>query len=286
MGSILGLAACAAQTRAKTVAVYTPPRSASAAQIAIDTVTLTKRLRAIGSSDAVSARGASLVVTGAELPVPATSLGQPGHFYLRSVLCGAPAYSPTAKTSLPAGRVPACHSQYALTVSNLAVTPNSSDPKGYTSNTLPPDPVFAAYPSTPLDNPESAVLLPVDAASGVLEYPRCILGRAIPRAMNIASASTRFDTVGHMWVVDFTLTPTGSGAWDRAAKASFHQFLAIDVDGIVKSAGIVEPNQIAFTSFGGKGEIPGNSNSSEAKALAALLVSGPLVTPLRVTTGR
>jgi len=104
--------------------------------------------------------------------------------------------------------------------------------------------------------------------------------------MNIASASTRFDTVGHMWVVDFTLTPTGSGAWDRAAKASFHQFLAIDVDGIVKSAGIVEPNQIAFTSFGGKGEIPGNSNSSEAKALAALLVSGPLVTPLRVTTGR
>ena len=49
------------------------------------------------------------------------------------------------------------------------------------------------------------------------------------------------------------------------------------------SAPLIEPSQSTFTSFGGRMQIGGDFNKLTADELAAVLNSGPLVTPLVAT---
>jgi preprotein translocase subunit SecD len=129
------------------------------------------------------------------------------------------------------------------------------------------------------------VLLPTDPKAGAQQYARFVLGKASLDASAIASASALFDNSIDAWAVTYTLTPSGSRAWDQVAEANFHQYVALDLDGLVMSAPLIQPNQSSFTSFDGRGEISGNFNAVSAKALAAVLASGPLVAPLRLQTG-
>ncbi len=246
-------------------------------------MTLTRRLQAVGqSSDTATLRGTEVIVTGTQLKIPAGDLAKTGHFYIRPVLCGAPIYSPPANTkSPPSGQLPSC-GQDATTAANLAVNVNSGQP----ANNIPANPASGPYQSTANDNPKKKVLLPDDPAAGAQQYSRFVLAKASLGATAIASASALFDTSIDAWAVSYTLTPSGARSWDQVAKANFHQYVALDLDGLVESAPLIQPNQVVFTSFGGKGEISGNFTAASAKTLAALLGSGPLAAPLHLNSGQ
>jgi preprotein translocase subunit SecD len=82
------------------------------------------------------------------------------------------------------------------------------------------------------------------------------------------------------WVVNYTLTSTGSPLWDKVASQNFHQLLAIELDGVVQSAPIIQPTQTTFSSFLGTGQISGSFTEASAKNLALAMNFGAL--PVRL----
>ncbi len=70
------------------------------------------------------------------------------------------------------------------------------------------------------------------------------------------------------WVVNYTMSAAGSVLWDRITNENFHQELAIELNGVVYSAPIIQPTQTSFTSFDGKGEISGSLTKADAMRLA------------------
>jgi preprotein translocase subunit SecD len=66
------------------------------------------------------------------------------------------------------------------------------------------------------------------------------------------------------WLVDYTTTKRGAALWDKVTRESFHQLLALELDGVVYSAPIIQPAQASFTSFNGRGEISGNLTKADA----------------------
>jgi preprotein translocase subunit SecD len=65
------------------------------------------------------------------------------------------------------------------------------------------------------------------------------------------------------------------------ARQYFHAGIAIDLDGIVESAPIIQPGQSSFSSFGGSGQISGNFTSTSAHQLADVLEYGSLPLQLK-----
>jgi preprotein translocase subunit SecD len=98
----------------------------------------------------------------------------------------------------------------------------------------------------------------------------------------VASATAVFDTSISAWAVSYVLKAVTP--WDNVAQANFHQYVAIDLDGLVESAPLIQPNNGSFSSFGGKGEISGNFTQATAKTLALELNYGSLPTKLSVLT--
>ena len=96
----------------------------------------------------------------------------------------------------------------------------------------------------------------------------------------IGKAVAQQDTLG-AWVVNYTLTSAGSPLWDKVAQENFHAELAIELDGVVQSAPLIQPSQATFTSFDGQGEISGSFTESSAKNLALAMEFGSL--PVRLT---
>ena len=218
-------------------------------------------------------------------------IGQTARMYFRPVECFAyPQSVPKGSkaTTLPRGveTIPACTASSELTQANLAVTPNNS-PQGYSSNNVPPDSQYIAYPSTSVEKPgyeTSTVLLPGLAASGSANGgERYVLGPAQMTGHSIASATATQNQTGQ-WVVDYSLTGPGSSLWDKVAQENFHQLLGIELDGVVYSAPIIQPTQSSFTSFDGKGEISGSLTQSDAQNLAQAMNFGALPVSLKAAT--
>ena len=254
-----------------------PPGPSRLLPLSADVQVISTRLRSLGDTTAaVVVDGDSIVVRGGgPLPAPASFFVKNGRFSIRPVLCGALAHTRSV-VARPTRRLPPCGAQYETLASNLSVNESTGQP----GTTILPDPSFASYPSTTADDadqPSTTVLLP---AGGEQQYPRFVLGPAQMATSVIASAQAQFDRVVNAWTVDATLTPSGAVQFDRAAGADFHQYMAFDMDGVVLSAPLIQPNQSVFTSFGGKMEITGNFTRSGARQLAALLESGPLPAPL------
>jgi preprotein translocase subunit SecD len=211
-----------------------------------------------------------------------SQIGQTAQLYFRPALCGAPAFvgasnksAKPAKTPLPA----TCTATSALTQANLAVNPSSANGTKFTSNTPAPDAALADYPSTPpsKDVQGKTVLLP--SLQGAGSYRRYLLGPAALTGHAVASATAQQTQLGN-WVVSYTLTSAGSPAWDKLAQSSFHQIVAIELDGVIQSAPIIQPSQSSFTSFAGKGQISGNLSETQAKTLALAMNFGSL--PVRL----
>jgi preprotein translocase subunit SecD len=219
-------------------------------------------------------------------------IGQTARMYFRPVQCyaypqGVPKGSKAKVLPPGIGLIPACTPSSALTAANLAVTPNSG-PQGYSSNNVPPDSQYVAYPSTSVDKPNyarSTVLLPgINGACDGQNAVRCVLGPAQMTGRSIGSAQATQNQTGQ-WVVDYTLAgAAGSALWDKVAAANFHQLLGIELDGQVYSAPIIQPTQSSFTSFAGRGEISGNLTQSDAQNLAQAMNFGALPITLKAAT--
>ena len=271
--------------------VYKPAHSISSGEMDTTVNIIRNRVDGAGVSGAdVSSQGGNVVVQfpGVKNPQALIDLiGQTAQLYFRPVVCGATAYVAPAKGSpAPAATLPSCTLQYATSRQNLNVQPNSNAPNGYTANTVQPDPGFTPYPATTAqqDDPTKTVLLKSDPLAGAMQYARFVLAPSGLKGNAIASASAVFDTTINAWAVSYTLTSAGSPLWDQLAQQNFHQYVAIDLDGLVESAPIIQPDSATFGSFQGKGEISGNFTQATAKNLALELNYGALPVPLKILT--
>jgi preprotein translocase subunit SecD len=265
--------------------VYQPQGNPSQADLNETVSILTSRVDSLGVSGAeVSTQGKNIVVS-----VPGVKnahavlavIGQTAQLLFRPVICYAPRFvGAGSKAAAPAGTaVPtSCQSQYLLNATNLNVTVDSQSAAGYLVNNVGPDPSLAAYPSTkPLaDAPASYVLLPGLPGQGSTRY---LLGPSQLTGHAVKSAYATQDQTG-AWVVQYTLTSTGSAQWDAVAAKNFHLILAVDLDGVVQSAPLIQPGQSSFSSFQGQGQISGNLTQTEAQNLAQALQFGAL--PVRL----
>ncbi len=217
-------------------------------------------------------------------------IGQTAQLYFRPVECfaypqGVPKHSKVKVVIRGTEPIPPCTAASQLSAANLRVTPNSSV-QGYSSNNVPPDTQYVAYPSTSVTLPNyehSTVLLPGLAAAGSGGGgERYVLGPSEMTGHSISSATATQNQTG-AWVVDYGLAGSaGSALWDTVAQQNFHAILGIELDGTVYSAPIIQPSQQSFSSFQGRGEISGNLTQGDAQSLAQAMNFGSL--PVRLTT--
>jgi preprotein translocase subunit SecD len=128
------------------------------------------------------------------------------------------------------------------------------------------------------DQRDACVVLPNEP--GGPRATRYYLGAAPITGKAVSSAKSEFlGSTGY--VVNMDLTDQGSSQWDALAQEQFHQQVAIVLDGVVQSAPAIQPDQQAFSSFGGKAQISGDFTGSEAEDLAKLINYGSLPVVLK-----
>jgi preprotein translocase subunit SecD len=265
--------------------VYKPATPATQAQLNEVVTILSNRVNGLGVSGAqVNVQGKNVVVSAPGVKDARNILreiGQTAQLFFRPVLCQV---APAAKTAQPLGHatMPTCGAAYAMTAANLAVTPDNSS-QGYSMNTtIGVDPQFAHIATTEpnQDVGSQPVILPVlgaPASTRFLLGPEQLTGQAIGKAY-----ATQ-DQIGQ-WVVSYTLTGSGSPAWDNVARANFHQEVAIELDGVIQSAPLILPASTSFTSFAGQGQISGSFTEASAKNLALAMEFGALPVRLQPLT--
>ena len=138
----------------------------------------------------------------------------------------------------------------------------------------------ATVPTTPKeqDDPKSTVVLPVlDRGKHVITRYELQPAEFDGRVMSGARAT--IDPNTGVWQVDFTLTGKGSKLWDDMASKYYQKQVAIELDGVVKSAPTIQAQQ-----FNGRGQITGNFTQREAKDLALVIRYGALPVQLEPQT--
>ena len=255
--------------------VYKPATPTSTANMQEVVTILNNRVNGLGVSGAtVNLQGKDVVVS-----VPGVSdartvlaaVGQTAQLLFRPVLCET---GPAARHAKAVKTVPSCGANYLMTAANLAVNTSTGSP----TNNIGLDPQYTNIASTQPqnDNKNQTVILPALGTNSV----RYVLGPAELTGQAVKTAIAQQDQVG-AWVVNYSLTGAGSPAWDKVAQANFHAELAIELDGVVQSAPLIQPNQTSFSSFNGQGQISGSFTESSAKNLALAMQFGAL--PVRLT---
>jgi len=265
--------------------VYQPQGHPSKADLAQTVTIINNRVNSLGVSGAtVVTQGSSIVVSApgvTDARAVLATVGQTAQLLFRPVLCYAyPFVGPKSKYAAPAGTpLPTSCGKYQLTAAALGVTPNTSVPAGYSSNNIASYPATGSYRTTlPADDlATKAAMLP---GLGGEKQGRYLLGPAQLTGRVIKGARATQDQVGQ-WVVNYSLTSAGSSKWDSVAQQNFHQLVAIELDGVVQSAPLIQPTQASFSSFGGQGQISGSMTQSQAQALATAMEFGAL--PVRLT---
>jgi hypothetical protein len=248
-------------------------------QLRADAAVMRNRLAIFGDAHPhVSVSRHSLIVSGgpAQLSDPTSSLTASPSLLVRPVLCMSGPYQPSSGSS--AGILPS-----TCAGTPYAIQPATPDGDGYMTNGPTNDPALAEYPSTSptqdAQNPQSAALLPIaGSADG-----RYLVGPTeLTLSSKVASARVAQDRFGN-WVVRVQLDPGVAAQWNEVAQKYFHLQLAVDLNGSVVWAPLIEPAQASYTAFGSQIVISGYFQSeASAQAVAAALQSGPLPTPLHV----
>jgi len=197
----------------------------------------------------------------------------------RPVLCAVPPFDRFITGHQPAVAASLCGPSNLLNTTNLAVTPDGSS-TGYSYQSPQPDTILEGVRTTKPagDAPTKAVLLvglrgsSIYSATPTSEAMRYILGPSEMNSSAIEYASASKLKSG-AWVVNWTTTASGTAQWDKVARQSFHQMLAIDVGGVVVSAPIIEPTHKSFSSFKGRGEISGDLTQAEATKIVKAMQS-------------
>ncbi len=232
--------------------VYAPAHKVSQATLNETISIIRNRVDGLGVAEPnISQQGNDIVVQLPGVKNTATALkviGQTALLYFRPVLCTAPTYAPLPKTlKIPAkDLVPYC----PTTAANSAL--------------------LTYVPTTPpsQDTASATVLLPQKSGNTVVG--RYVLGPSLMNGSSLKTANAGIDSNGN-WLVNFSLTSSGSPKFDAIAAKYYHQSIAIVLDGVVISA-----PQINSTSFGGQGTISGSFTQSEAENLALVLRYGAL----------
>ena len=102
-------------------------------------------------------------------------------------------------------------------------------------------------------------------------------GKAPLDGSSIVDASPQYSQTGGSAEVDMVMNTTGSNVWARLTKANIGKSIAIVLDNVVYSAPTV---QTEIT--GGRSQITGNFDITEATDLANVLKSGKLPAPARI----
>ncbi len=260
--------------------IYKPAHKVSQTDLDQTVTILTDRVDGLGVSGAtVGTQGGNIIVQ-----VPGVkngqqilkTIGQTAQLYFRPALCGAPTFvGKSTKSAKPAtAALPACTSSTELTEANLDVIPESGTT--FHENTIAADTALADYPSTtPTSTHYKTHTVLLTEISGAGQYTRYLLGPAELTGHAVAHAVAEQTQLGD-WIVSYTLTGKGSPEWDKLAQKSFHEIVAIELDGKIYSAPIIQPDQSSFTSFDGRGEISGHLTETQAKTLALAMQFGSL----------
>lgn len=198
----------------------------------------------------------------------------------RPVLCAVPPYDKFVTSPQPTLSAASCGPS-GLNPASMQVVPSKHAADGFTYSSPQPAIILEGERTTsPSHDAASKVVLlgglpgsSVYAGTAASKGIRYVLGPAVMTGRAIASA-TAVKTPANAWAVDWTTTTAGSVLWDRVARASFHQLLALDVGGVVVTAPIIEPTQRSFTSFKGRGEVSGNWSQAEATRIASAMQGG------------
>ena len=171
---------------------------------------------------------------------------------------------------LPASEsaTPSTTTTSSTTTTTVAGTTQTTAPTT-TTTTVPVDLSRTTKPEE--NDPAKDVVLPEKDENGTV-ISRYHLGPAEVTGQAMASARATVDPNTGAWGVEFTLTGAGTKQWnDMAAKVQQGNQIAIDLDGVVRSA-----PRLQETNFPGKGQITGDFTQAEAKDLALVLRYGAL----------
>ena len=214
------------------------------------------RVDALGVAEPeITRQGESIIVSlpGVENRERALQVvGQTAQLLFRPVIQQLPAEpTPTSSTTTS--------STTPTTVEPGASTTTTSTTIDLDSTTAPED-----------DDETKQVILPEKDREGRVTS-RYLLGPAEVKGTALSGASANVSQTGQ-WEVQFELTGEGTRQWnDMAAKVGQGNQIAIDLDGVVRSA-----PSLQVTEFQGQGVITGNFTQGEAKDLALVLRYGAL----------
>ncbi len=199
-------------------------------------------------------------------------IGKTAQLYFRPVLCFAPAYVKPLKHQhhYSPTKFPACGSSYLVGPQN--------------EGSVPADPALATVPTVQSfnDNPAQRLIMPPLKPSMVsTPGERYVLGASFLSGEAVTSAQANLNQTNN-WVVDCTLSGSGSKIWDEFTSTYFHSLVAIELDGTVYSAPVILPASSTWTSFGGQVEISGSLSQGDADSIAQALQYGSLPVPLRI----
>jgi preprotein translocase subunit SecD len=221
-----------------------------------------------------------IIVTGApaELSDPSSPLTQSPPLFVRPVLC----YSaPYVESSSPAstGSLPSDCGPYTIQKD----TPTTGG--GFSTPNIESDPALTSIPSTtPADdfaNPDAVALLPTSTPNNS-PLARLLVGPTeLTLSSSVATAQVVQGQPG-IWNIKVQLGTTAASQWNDLAERYFHRLLAIDMNGQIVSALIIQPTQNTYTPFNEL--IISEFSQADANAVAAALQSGPLPIPVPVTS--
>ena len=219
------------------------------------------RVDAIGVAEPdISRQGNSIVVQlpGVKNKDRALQLvGTTAQLFFRPVIQALPASDKTPDTTTTAPRAT------TTTVAGATTTAPA------TTTTAPANDVSTKTTPREDDKPGATVVLPMKDRHGNVTQ-RLQLGPSELTGRAISSARANLDANGQ-WLVEFTLTGKGSTAFDALAAKYVGRQVAIDLDGVVKSAPTIQQAK-----FNGRGQITGDFTQGEAKDLALVLRYGSL----------
>jgi preprotein translocase subunit SecD len=226
---------------------------------------LETRARALGATGATATVVDGVIVvkvpTTAATAALSAALQEPGTFFFRQVVCGAPSYTPPMPGATRYLVPPTCAAAYRYPT--MARPPAA----GATFTTPSADPIYAAYPTTPasLDATSATDNVILRADSGA-PGSRFVLGPALATGSIIDRCRVAQDRTTDASVVLCILTPSGSSQFNMMANRHFGQMIAEDLDGVVLAAPIIEA-----TNFGGTFQVSSNFTRPAATAIAAEL---------------
>src|ERR1700685_2897952 len=221
------------------------------AQLSADRRVMSARLRSIGYPDAtVKVVHGTLVVTNGprDLTSPSSFLTSSPQILVRSVACYAGAQvGPVSLNPLP---TKCSGPQYAAPVATPGGTSSST---GFTQPNVLPDPTLSAYattsPAQDAASPNAFALLPT-LNDGSDAPQRFLVGPTLLTiSSKVASATVVHAPFSGGWIVNVRLNPEESRQWDQVAAEYFHRQLAIDLNGVIVEAPLIQPDNPSFSSF-------------------------------------